>query len=119
MHSGLTNFQAMYAFVADEVALSSDRRQLDCLPTQSRAKLLAVTAAFVPYYNHSAVRVVLLHSQCSRQNLRAFWQKVLPPGRTLGRTPSTLLLEPGRPAMGIFSGAAVLPGGCVACKRSK
>ncbi len=56
MHSGLTNFQAMYAFIADEVALSSDRRQLDSLPMQSRAKLLAVTAAFVPYYNHSAVR---------------------------------------------------------------
>ena len=56
MHSGLTNFQAMYTFIANEVALSSDRRQLDSLPMQSRAKLLAVTAAFVPYYNHSAVR---------------------------------------------------------------
>ena len=56
VHSGLTNFQAMYVFIADEVALSSDRRQLDSLPMQSRAKLLAVTAAFVPYYNHSAVR---------------------------------------------------------------
>ena len=44
-------------FIADEVALSSDRRQLDSLPMQSRAKLLAVTAAFVPYYNHSAVRL--------------------------------------------------------------
>ncbi|CAL5225631.1 g8487 [Coccomyxa viridis] len=54
VHSGLTNFQAMYVFIADEVALSSDRRQLDSLPMQSRAKLLAVTAAFVPYYNHSA-----------------------------------------------------------------
>ena len=56
MHSSLTNFQAMYAFLADDVALSSDRRQLDALPTQSRAKLLSVVAAFVPYYNHSAVR---------------------------------------------------------------
>ena len=56
MHSSLTNFQAMYTFLADDVALSSDRRQLDALPTQSRAKLLSVVAAFVPYYNHSAVR---------------------------------------------------------------
>ena len=55
VHAGKTNFQAMYAFLADEVALSSDRRQLDALPMQSRAKLLSVTAAFVPYYNHSAV----------------------------------------------------------------
>lgn len=55
VHSSLTNFRAMYAFMADEVALSSDRRQLDGMPMQSRAKLLSVAAAFVPYYNHSAV----------------------------------------------------------------
>ena len=59
VHSSLTNFQAMYTFMAIDVALSSDRRQLDSLPMQSRAKLLAVTAAFVPYYNHSAVRFCL------------------------------------------------------------
>ena len=36
------------------------------------------------------------------------WQKVLPPVRTLGRTPSTLLLEPGKPGIGFFLQAASL-----------
>ena len=40
----------------------------------------------------------------------SLWQKVLPTGRALGRTPSTLLLEPGKPAIGIFLRAAVLSG---------
>ena len=38
------------------------------------------------------------------------WQKILPPGTTLGRTPSTLLLEPGKPGIGFILQAAVLPG---------
>ena len=41
---------------------------------------------------------------------QSLWQKVLPTGRTLSRTPSTLLLEPGKPATGIYLRAAVLPG---------
>jgi hypothetical protein len=53
----------MYTFLADDVTLSSDRRWLDALPTQSRAKLLSVVAAFVPYYNHSAVHCVSCTSQ--------------------------------------------------------
>ena len=38
------------------------------------------------------------------------WQKVLPPGRTLGRTPSTLLLELGKSGICISLQAAVVPG---------
>ena len=56
MHSGLAHFQPMYGFLADKVALSQDRRCLDCLPPQSRAKLLSVVGAFLPYYAPSAVR---------------------------------------------------------------
>ena len=37
--------------------------------------------------------------QCVRQYLRAVSTTVLPTGRTLGRTPSTLLLEPEKPAI--------------------
>jgi len=47
--------------------------------------------------------------QCSRQNLRALCQHVLPAGRTSGRTPSTLLLEPGKAAISRIQRAEVLP----------
>ena len=47
--------------------------------------------------------------QCARQNLRANGRTLLPCGRTLGRTPSTLSLDPGKPAIGFFSRAAILP----------
>lgn len=56
MHSSLIHFQPLYTFMANEVVLSSDRRRLDTLPPQSRAKLLSVVAAFLPYYTPSAVR---------------------------------------------------------------
>ena len=41
---------------------------------------------------------------------QSLWQKVLPTGRIVGRTPSALLLEPGKPASGISLQAAVLLG---------
>ena len=41
---------------------------------------------------------------------QSLWQKVLPTGRTLGRTSSTVLLAPRKLAVGIFSRAAVLRG---------
>ena len=41
---------------------------------------------------------------------QSLWQKVLPTGRTLGRTSSTLLTEPGKPAIGIALRPAILPG---------
>ena len=56
MHSALAHFQPLYAFLADRVALSPDRRRLDSLPPQSRAKLLSVVGAFLPFYNPSNVR---------------------------------------------------------------
>ncbi len=55
VHSSLVHFQPMYSFMAHDIALSSDRRRLDSLPPQSRAKLLSVVAAFLPYYLPSAV----------------------------------------------------------------
>lgn len=55
VHSSLVHFQPLYCFMANEVALSSDRRRLDTLPPQPRAKLLSVVAAFLPYYLPSAV----------------------------------------------------------------
>ena len=56
VHSSLIHFQPLYTFMANEVVLCSDRRRLDTLPPQSRAKLLSVVAAFLPYYTPSAVR---------------------------------------------------------------
>ncbi|CAL8466912.1 g6448 [Coccomyxa elongata] len=54
VHSSLIHFQPLYNFMANDVVLSSDRRRLDTLPPQSRAKLLSVVAAFLPYYTPSA-----------------------------------------------------------------
>ena len=48
---------------------------------------------------------------------QSLWQKVLPTGRTLGRTPSTLLLKPGKLAIDIAT-SCTFAGGCEACKRS-
>ena len=41
---------------------------------------------------------------------QSLWQKVLPAGRTLGRTPSTLSLEPEKLAIGISLQGALSPG---------
>ncbi|KAK9822986.1 hypothetical protein WJX81_000828 [Elliptochloris bilobata] len=50
VHGERTYFAALYAWLADEVVSAANRARLDTLPPQSRAKLLAVMAAFTPYY---------------------------------------------------------------------
>jgi hypothetical protein len=74
VHSGLAHFGPMYGFLADAVALSPDRRRLDSLPPQSRAKLLSVVGAFLPYYMPSAVRGPSIQSMHdSLQACANFW----------------------------------------------
>ncbi len=50
VHSERAHFAALYTWLASEVVFAADRTRLDTLPQQSRAKLLAVVAAFTPYY---------------------------------------------------------------------
>jgi len=50
VHSAADRFAPLYGWLARRVALAPDRARLDALPLQSRAGLLAVLAAFMPYY---------------------------------------------------------------------
>ena len=62
VHSSKYHFQPLYNFLFKEVVFNPDRRRLDTLPPQPRAKLLAVVAAFLPYYK--PVKVSTLVKQC-------------------------------------------------------
>lgn len=73
VHSSLIHFQPMYEYMANDVVLSSDRRRLDTLPPQSRAKLLSVVAAFLPYYTPSAVR----NCTCNEANIEYLQSKFM------------------------------------------
>ncbi|KAI7841005.1 hypothetical protein COHA_005233 [Chlorella ohadii] len=48
--TGRTAFQPLYAFILEQVVLSPDRQRLDALPRPARASILALAAAFLPYY---------------------------------------------------------------------
>ncbi|KAK9841493.1 hypothetical protein WJX74_006725 [Apatococcus lobatus] len=50
VHSTRTHFRSLYAYISKDVAMSSDSSRLDSLPAPSRAALLTVVAAFLPYY---------------------------------------------------------------------
>ncbi|KAK9836373.1 hypothetical protein WJX84_009968, partial [Apatococcus fuscideae] len=50
VHSTRTHFRSLYAYLSKDVALNSDTGRLDSLPAPSRAALLSVVAAFLPYY---------------------------------------------------------------------
>ncbi len=50
VHSTRTHFRSLFAYLSKDVALSSDSSRLDSLPARSRASLLTVVAAFLPYY---------------------------------------------------------------------
>ncbi len=83
-------------------------------PSTDIYKINNLTSAFTNTYNNTrcpscCTSPCKCNLQCARQNLRANGRTLLPCGRTLGRTPSTSSLEPGKPAIGFFSQAAVLP----------
>lgn len=50
VHSDAARFQPLFGWLAGAVALEPRRAALDALPLQCRAGLLAVVAAFLPYY---------------------------------------------------------------------
>jgi len=50
VHSDALRFQPLFSWLAGAVALDPRRAALDALPLQCRAGLLAVVAAFLPYY---------------------------------------------------------------------
>ena len=50
VHSDAVRFQPLFGWLAGAVALDPRRAALDALPLQCRAGLLAVVAAFLPYY---------------------------------------------------------------------
>ena len=64
VHSTRTHFRSLYAYLSKDVALNSDTGRLDSLPAPSRAALLSVVAAFLPYYaqpqviNHSGAALL-------------------------------------------------------------
>ena len=53
VHSDASRFQPLFGWLAGAVALDPRRAALDALPLQCRAGLLAVVAAFLPYYANS------------------------------------------------------------------
>ena len=53
VHSDALRFQPLFGWLAGAVALDPRRAALDALPLQCRAGLLAVVAAFLPYYANS------------------------------------------------------------------
>jgi len=53
VHSDAVRFQPLFGWLAGAVALDPRRVALDALPLQCRAGLLAVVAAFLPYYSNS------------------------------------------------------------------
>lgn len=48
--TGRTAFQPLYSFMAENVVLSADQRRLDALPPPGRDSIMALVAAFLPYY---------------------------------------------------------------------
>ncbi|KAL4424031.1 hypothetical protein ABPG75_001332 [Micractinium tetrahymenae] len=50
VETGKTAFQPLYAFIAEQVVLSADQRRLDALPAPGREHVMALAAAFLPYY---------------------------------------------------------------------
>jgi hypothetical protein len=55
VQSGIKKFSALYGFLSQQVVLSPNRQHLDELPAQARETLLAVVAAYTPYYTPPAV----------------------------------------------------------------
>jgi hypothetical protein len=56
VQSGIKKFSALFGFLSQQVVLSPNRQHLDELPAQARETLLAVVAAYTPYYTPPAVR---------------------------------------------------------------
>ncbi len=56
MHGERAHFAALYEWLAAEVIFAADQARLNALPPQARVKLLAVVAAFTPYYMPPEVR---------------------------------------------------------------
>lgn len=50
VETGRTAFQPLFAFIAEQVVLSHDQRRLDALPPPGRENIMALAAAFLPYY---------------------------------------------------------------------
>lgn len=50
VETGRTAFQPLYVFIAEQVVLGADRRRLDALPAPGREHVMALAAAFLPYY---------------------------------------------------------------------
>ncbi|WIA11477.1 hypothetical protein OEZ85_011591 [Tetradesmus obliquus] len=60
VQSGIKKFAALFGFLSQGVVLSPNRQHLDQLPAQARETLLAVVAAYTPYYTPpAAVKQVL------------------------------------------------------------
>jgi len=56
VHGERAHFAALYEWLAAEVIFAADQAPLNALPPQARVKLLAVVAAFTPYYTPPEVR---------------------------------------------------------------
>jgi hypothetical protein len=59
VQSGIKKFSALFGFLSQQVVLSPNRQHLDQLPAQARETLLAVVAAYTPYYTPPAVSTLL------------------------------------------------------------